>query len=109
LTSIDHSYASFYASRVGLNKFAPHLGRQFGGNLGPASEMRQHALDLRQKLGIRGLAQVMAVEIFQLGEVEPRRRTSDLRKVEGGDHLLGREDFLIAMAPAEPNQIIAHP
>ena len=29
-------------------------------------------------------------------------------QVEGRDHLLGREDFLVAVAPAEPHQVVAH-
>ncbi len=53
-------------------------------------------------------AHVVAVEAFELGEIEARRRAADLRQVEGRDHFLGREDFLIAVAPAEPHQIVAH-
>ena len=52
-------------------------------------------------------ADVVAVETFELGEIEPRRRAADLRQVERRDHLLGRDDLLVAMAPAEPDQIIA--
>ena len=54
------------------------------------------------------LADVVAVQAFQLGEVEAGRRAADLRQVERGDHFLGGENFLIAMAPAEPHQVVAH-
>ncbi len=49
----------------------------------------------------------MAVEAFQLGKIEPRRRASDLRQIKRGDHFLGGEDLLIAMGPAQSHQIIA--
>ena len=49
----------------------------------------------------------MAVEALELGEIEPRRRAADLRQIERLDHLLGRENLLVAMAPAEPDQIVA--
>ena len=43
-------------------------------------------------------AHVVAVEALELGEIEARRRAADLRQVERRDHLLGREDLLVAVA-----------
>ena len=56
----------------------------------------------------RAGADVVAVEVFELGEIEARRRAADLRQIESGDHLLGGENLLVAMRPAEADQIIAH-
>ena len=53
------------------------------------------------------MADVVAVEAFQLGEIEPRRRAADAGQVERGDHLLGGEYLLVAVAPSEPDQVIA--
>ena len=74
----------------------------------PAGDVRQQLLERGDQIGVGGGADVMAVEIFQLGEIEARRRAADLRQIERGDHLLGREDLLVAMRPAEPDQIVAH-
>ena len=70
--------------------------------------MRQHAFEFGEKIGVAGLPQIVAIEAFELGKVETRRRAPDLRQIEGCHHLLGREDFLIAVAPAQPHEIIAH-
>ena len=83
-------------------------GVSFAGDLGAVRQMRQQPVDRRQQVAVGARAHVVAVEAFQLGEIEARRRAADLRQVEGRDHLLGREDFLVAMAPAEPHQIVAH-
>ncbi len=48
----------------------------------------------------------MAIEALELGKIEARGRASDLRQIEGRHHLLGREDFLVAVAPAQPHKII---
>ena len=60
--------------------------------------MGQELVDGREQIGVGALPDVMAVEAFQLGEIEARRRAADLRQVERRDHLLGGEDFLVAMA-----------
>ena len=70
--------------------------------------MRQDALDLGEELGIAGFAHVMAVEVFELGKIEARRRAPDLRQIEHRDHLLGRKNLLVAVAPAQPDEVIAH-
>jgi len=56
---------------------------------------------------IVGVADVVAVEVFELGEIEAGGGAADAGEVERGDHLLGRKDLLVAMAPAEPDQIVA--
>src|SRR6185437_17110847 len=38
---------------------------------------------------------------------ETRGRSADLRQVERGDHFVGTEYFLLAVAPAEPHQVVA--
>ena len=50
----------------------------------------------------------MAVEIFELGEIEAGRRLADSIQAEPLDHLFGREDLVVAMAPAEAREIVAH-
>ena len=89
------------------NQFGAQLRRQLGGKIAALRDMRQKALDVGDKLRVRAGADVMAVEAFQLGEIEPRRRASDLRQVKRGDHFLGRENLLVAMRPAEPHEIIS--
>ena len=49
----------------------------------------------------------MAVEIVQLCKIEAGRCPADSIEVEPGDRLLGRYDLLVAVAPAEAEQIIA--
>ncbi len=49
----------------------------------------------------------MAVEAFQLGEIEAGGRAADAWQVEGGDHFLGGKYLLVAVAPSEPDQVIA--
>ncbi len=70
--------------------------------------MRQDILDRGEKLGVGAVANVVAVEILELGEIEARGRAADLRQVERGDHLLGGKNLLVAMTPAEPHEIVAH-
>ena len=52
-------------------------------------------------------AHVVAVEVFELGEIEARRRAADVVEIERLDHLLGREDLLVAVAPAQADEIVA--
>ena len=66
----------------------------------------------RDQLGqprVVGLADVMAVEVLELLEVEARRRLADMVEVEPLDRLLAADDLVVAMAPAEPQQIIERP
>jgi hypothetical protein len=50
----------------------------------------------------------MAIEAFEFHEVETCRRPPDLREIECSDHLLRRENFLVAMCPAEPHKVVPH-
>ena len=52
------------------------------------------------------LADVMAVEVLELLEVEARRRLADMGEVEPFDRLFAADDLVVAMAPAEAKQII---
>ena len=67
-------------------------------------DARQHQ---RQQLGIGRLAQIVRVEVGELHRVEARRRAADARQVEPLDRLLGRDDLVVAMAPAQPQQVVA--
>src|SRR5689334_13923604 len=49
----------------------------------------------------------MAVEAVELREVKPGGGTADSVDVEPLDRLAGRDDFGVAVAPAEPKEIIA--
>ena len=55
---------------------------------------------------IGALANVLAVEVLQLGEIEARRRPADRVQIEPFDRLRGRDDFGIAAGPAQPQQIV---
>ena len=57
---------------------------------------------------IGGFADVMAVEIVQLLVIHPRRAFADGFEIEPFDRLRGGDDLVIAMAPAQPQQIVAH-
>ena len=100
--------ARSFSPGMAASELVAQLRRQLGGERRPAGDVRQHPLDLGQEIGVGGLAHIVAVEALELGEVEARRRAADLRQVEGRDHLLGGEDFLVAVAPAEPHQVVAH-
>src|SRR5262245_37542654 len=56
--------------------------------------------------GIFGLAHVMAVQILEFLEVEPRRALADVIDVEPLDRLLAADDLVVSMAPAKPEQIV---
>ena len=45
---------------------------------------------------------------FELGPVEPRRRADHVGDVEPGDRLGVGEDLVVAVAPAQPGQVVAH-
>ncbi len=108
IDQLQQGLGSLLQSVHGLEQLSAHFRRQLGGKIAPAGNVRKHVLDFGKEIGIGGLANVVAVEAFKLCEVETRRRASDLRQVEGGDHLRRGEDFLVAMTSTEPYQIIAH-
>ena len=62
--------------------------------------------DQRGQPRVVGLADIMAVEILELLHVEARRRLADMVEVEPVDRLLAADDLVVAMAPAEPQQIV---
>src|SRR4051812_37638971 len=49
----------------------------------------------------------MAIQILELLEIEARWRLADMIEVEPLDRLLAADDFVVAMAPAEAEQVIA--
>ena len=63
--------------------------------------------DERDQPVIVGSANIVAVEAVELGEVEAGRGAADGVDVEPLDRLLGREDLVVAVAPAEAQQIVA--
>src|SRR5262249_20755268 len=71
--------------------------------LGPpltARQLRRRPLDLAVEIRVAALAQVVTVGALEPREIKPRRGTPHLRQIEILDHLLCREDLLIAVAPA---------
>ena len=48
----------------------------------------------------------MTVEVFQLLQVEPRRRLADPGEIEPAYRILPRDDLVVAVTPAEPEQVI---
>ena len=61
----------------------------------------------RQKLFVGRLAKIVRIEVGELGCVEARRRAADARQVEPLDCLLGRDDLVVAVAPAQAQQVVA--
>ena len=80
---------------------------ELGRDLRAARQIGQGVDQRLEKLVVARRAHEMAVDVLELGEVEARGRAADRRQVERGDQLLGGEELLVAMAPAEPRQIIA--
>ena len=80
---------------------------ELGCDLGPARQIGQGVDQRLEKLVVARRAHEMAVHVLELGEVEARGRAADRRQVEGGDDLVGGEELLVAMAPAEPHEIVA--
>ena len=55
-TSSTRVLARSLKPRHGRDQLLAHVRRQFGRELGPASNVRQHALDLGEQIGIVGVA-----------------------------------------------------
>ena len=48
----------------------------------------------------------MAVQIFELLQIEPAGRLADMIEVEPFDRLIARDGLVVAVAPAEAKQIV---
>ena len=108
IDELDQGLGALFQARHRVEQLLPQFRGELGGKLLAPGNMRQDTLDLGEELGVGRLAHVMAVEVFELGKIEPRRRAADLRQLERRDHLLGRKHLLVAVAPAEPDEVIAH-
>ena len=53
-------------------------------------------------------ADVMRIQIVELLEIEAGRALADILEIEPFDGLLGGNDLVIAVAPAQPQQVVAH-
>ena len=80
---------------------------ELGCDLRPARQIGQGADERVVELRVARRAHVMAVDVLELGVVEARRRSADGRQIERGDELLGGEELLVAVTPAEPREIVA--
>src|SRR5690606_9736472 len=69
-------------------------------------EFRQGLPYAGQQFIVRRIADVMAVEVLELGKIEARRRAPDAVKIEPVDHLLSGEDLVVAVAPPESDKIV---
>ena len=69
---------------------------------------REPRHDQLGKVVVRTLAQIVGVDAGELGEVEARRRPAHRGEVEQRHRLVGADDLLVAVAPAEPQEIVAH-
>ena len=49
----------------------------------------------------------MGIDAVELGLVEARRAASDIGDVEPAYRVVGRDDLVVAVAPAEPHQVVA--
>ena len=68
-------------------------------------------LDSRQyeprERGVVSLAKVDAIQVLHLGEVQTRRRAADGIQPEPGDGLVGADDLVVAVAPAQAQEVVA--
>src|SRR6185369_10648691 len=62
--------------------------------------------DNRRELLVIGLADIMAVEVLKLLEVKAGRRLADMVEVEPLGRLLAADDLVVAMAPAEAQEVV---
>ena len=60
-----------------------------------------------ESLGV-GLAQIVPFRLSSLSKSMRARRPADAVQVEPFDRLVGRDDFVVAVAPAEAQQVVAH-
>ena len=74
----------------------------------PSDRLGKERPQRLDQMGIVGLAQIVAVEVGELGQVETRRRAADALEVEPVDRLFRGNDLGVAVAPAQAQQIIAH-
>ena len=65
-------------------------------------------LDRGQQRGLRARPDVVAVEALELLHVEARRTPAHGVEVEPGDGLVGVDDLVVAVTPAEPEERVAH-
>ena len=70
------------------------------------AEPRQVPAQVRHDVLRLRLDHVLLVEPQQLLGIERRGRLVDVAHVEGRDHLVTREVFLVAMRPAEAHEIV---
>ena len=61
-----------------------------------------------QQCGVIANSDVLAAEVFQLFRIKPRRAFADAVEVEPFPRLIVREELIIAVAPAQTGQIVAH-
>ena len=108
LDQLDQRLGPLLQSRHRRNEFPAQCRGHFGLEFFAGRDVGEQALDFIDQLRVRGLPDVMPVEVLELGEIETCGRAADVREVERRDHLLGRKDFLIAVAPSQPHEVIAH-
>ena len=48
----------------------------------------------------------MPIEIEQFRQIEPGRALADIGNIEPGDGLFAAYELIVAMAPAEPQQVV---
>ena len=75
--------------------------------IGTIGNIIQHVFEHGHEGLIVGVADIMAVEVFQFGEVETGGGAADTAEIEGIDHFLRGKYLLVAMAPSEPDQVVA--
>ena len=81
--------------------------RHVDAGLGRVDAMaRQSRRNARGEVGVGKQLQVMVVQPAQLLDVELRGRMRQVRTVEPIDQLLAREHLVVAMAPAQPRQVV---
>ena len=107
IDQLGQRLGAFLQARQCGRQFVPPGGGEAGREGGSTLRVRQIILDAGEEFGVVCLADVLPVEITELGKVEARRRFTDVGHVEPGNRLFGRKYLVVTMAPAEPRQIVA--
>src|SRR5829696_2965697 len=104
---LDQGLRPLLEAGHGAPELVAQLGREGLAEAARGTVLGQDGLERRHELLVGGPADIVAVEVLELSEIEPRRRAADLVEGEGVDHLVRREDLLVAVAPAEPDEVVA--
>ena len=107
IQEFDQSFRALLEARHGSKQFRSHRIIELLPGHGAVRQMSQSGVERGHEVCVPAGADIMPIHALKLHEVEAGGRASDMREIESFDHLCCRKKFLVALAPAEPHQIIA--